>query len=140
MSVDAFLDTNVLIYHLDATDPRKHDIAEGLVRDALARSSACISAQVFQECLNTVLRKAEIKLSVDAARSYLDTVLLPLMQATPTAAVYHRALDVQSRWKFSFYDSLIIATALGLGCKTLWSEDLQHGQKIEGLIIRNPFV
>jgi predicted nucleic acid-binding protein len=62
------------------------------------------------------------------------------MQATPSASLYHRALDVQSRWKFSFYDSLIVAAALGLGCKTLWSEGLQHGQKIDGLTIRNPFV
>jgi predicted nucleic acid-binding protein len=68
MSVDAFLDTNVLIYHLDTTDARKHDIAEGLVRDALARHSAGISFQVIQECLNTALRKAQVKLSADAAR------------------------------------------------------------------------
>lgn len=139
MSVDAFLDTNVPIYHLDTTDPRKHGIAEGLVRDALARNSAAISFQVVQECLNTALRKAQVKLSADAVRSYLDTVLLPLMQATPSAGLYHRALDVQSRWKLSFHDSLIVAAALGLGCKTLWSEDLQHGQKIDGLTIRNPF-
>jgi predicted nucleic acid-binding protein len=94
---------------------------------------------VVQECLNVALRKAQIKLTADAARSHLDAVLLPLMQATPSAALYHRALNVQQRWRFSFYDSLVIAAALDLRCKTLWSEDLQHDQKIEGLTIRNPF-
>jgi predicted nucleic acid-binding protein len=139
MSAEAFIDTNVFIYHLDATDARKHGIAERIVRDGLASGDACISFQVVQECLNTALRKAEVALSLDAARSYLDTVLTPLMQVPAGAALYHRALDVQARWRFGFYDALIVAAALAAGCRRLLSEDLQHGQKIESLTIHNPF-
>ena len=139
MSADVFIDTNVFIYHLDTTDARKHAVAERIVRDGLASGNACISFQVVQECLNTALRKAQIALDLDSARSYLDTVLTPLMRVPASPALYHRALDVQARWRFSFYDSLIVAAALTAGCSRLLSEDLQHGQRIETLTIHNPF-
>lgn len=139
MSAEAFIDTNVFVYHLDTTDKRKHAIAERIIRDGLASGNACISFQVVQECLNTALRKAEVALDTDAARSYLDTVLIPLLQVPASAALYHRALDVRTRWQFSFYDSLIVAAALAAGCSRLVSEDLQHGQRIDSLTVHNPF-
>ncbi len=139
MSADLFIDTNVFVYHLDSSDKRKHHIAEGIVRDALAGGRACISFQVVQECLNVALRKAAVTLSAEQARSYLDVVLLPLMQVQPSAALYHRALDVQQRWRFGFYDSLLVASALAAGCTRLLSEDLQDGQRIDTLSVHNPF-
>jgi predicted nucleic acid-binding protein len=139
MSADVFIDTNVFIYHLDTTDALKHAVAERIVREGLASGNACISFQVVQECLNTALRKAQVALDLDSARSYLDTVLAPLLQVPASPALYHRALDVQARWRFSFYDSLIVAAALTAGCSRLLSEDLQHGQRIETLTITNPF-
>lgn len=139
MSAEAFIDTNIFIYHLDATDRRKHAVADRLIRDAMATGAACISFQVVQECLNTVMRKAQVGLNTEQARLYMETVLLPLMQGVPTAGLYHRALDVQSRYRFSFYDSLIVAAALMAGCSRLLSEDLQDGQRIEGLVIEDPF-
>jgi predicted nucleic acid-binding protein len=139
MSAEAFIDTNVFVYHLDGTDRRKHRIAEGIVRDALANGSGCISFQVVQECLNTALRKAAVPLAPDQARDYLDVVLLPLMQVAPSPALYHRALDVQQRWRFGFYDSLVVAAALGAGCTRLLSENLQQGQRIDTLVVQNPF-
>jgi predicted nucleic acid-binding protein len=66
-------------------------------------------------------------------------VLARLMQVTASEALYHRALDVQSRWRFSFYDSLIVAGAMAAGCRTLLSEDLQHGQNLDGLTVIDPF-
>lgn len=139
MSAESFIDTNVFVYHLDRTDRRKHAVAEKIVRNALATGDACISSQVVQECLNVALRKAEVALSPEAARRYLDAVLAPLMQVTASEALYHRALDVQARWRFSFYDSLIVAGAIAAGCRTLLSEDLQHGQQLDGLTIVDPF-
>jgi predicted nucleic acid-binding protein len=139
MSAEFFIDTNVFVYHLDRTDPKKHRVAERIVREAIATGNGCISYQVVQECLNVALRKAEVALPLDAARSYLDAVLLPLMQVHASASLYHRALDVQARWRFGFYDSLIVAAALTAGCRTLLSEDLQHGQRIEGLTVTDPF-
>lgn len=139
MSADVFIDTNVFVYHLDASDPVKQARAEAIVRQALSTGNACISSQVVQECLNVMLRKAQVTLTLDEARAYLDVVLLPLMRVTSSAALYHRALDVQARWRFSFYDALVLAGALTAGCRTLFSEDLEHGQQIDGLRIVNPF-
>ena len=139
MSADTFFDTNVFVYQLDATDKRKHKVAEALVRGAMADESGCISFQVVQECLNTILRKAEVALDAQGARAYLDAVLTPLMKGAANVALYQRALDIQSRWRFGFYDSLIVASALAAGCTRLLTEDLQHGQRIETLTIHNPF-
>jgi predicted nucleic acid-binding protein len=140
MSAEAFIDTNVFIYHLDSSDLRKQAIAEGIVRQAVAKGSGCISLQVVQECLNTVLRKAEIKLTSAQAAAYLDAVLAPLVRVPSTTALVHGALDIQQRWRFSFYDSLIVAAALAAGCRRLLTEDLQHGQRIETLTVENPFL
>jgi predicted nucleic acid-binding protein len=139
MSADLFIDTNVFVYQLDSSDKRKHRIAEGIVRDALVSGRACISFQVVQECLNVALRKAAVPLTPEQARSYLDVVLIPLLQVQPSPVLYHRTVDVQQRWRFGFYDSLIIASALLAGCTQLLSEDLQDGQRIEGLTVTNPF-
>ena len=74
-----------------------------------------------------------------STRDFLRNVLAPLWRVQPSAALYTRTLDVQQRYRFSFYDSLIVAAALEAGCARLLSEDLQHGQLIEGLTIENPF-
>jgi predicted nucleic acid-binding protein len=139
MSADVFIDTNVFIYHLEARDPGKSAIAERIIRDAVATAKGCISFQVVQECLNTVLRKAEIPLDISGARSYLQTVLAPLFRVPASVALYQRGLDIQARYRYGFCDALIIAAALEAGCSYLYSEDLQQGQKIEGMIIENPF-
>ena len=139
MTAEAFIDTNIFIYQLDTRDPRKHAIAERIVSEALANENACISFQVIQECLNTLLRKAEITLDATATRAYLDTVLAPLYRVRSSLDLYRHALELQQRWHFSFYDSVIVAAALEAGCKRLLSEDLQHGQRIETLRIENPF-
>lgn len=139
MSASTFIDTNVFIYQLDATDPRKQQIAERIVRDALDTQDACISYQVAQECMNVVCGKARVPLTTEQAQLYLTTVLAPLTQVGASAELLHRALGIRSRWQFSFYDSLIVAAALAAGCTRLLSEDLQHGQRIESLEVVDPF-
>lgn len=139
MSAETFVDTNVFVYHLDATDAKKHAIAERIVRDGLVTGTTCISFQVVQECLNVLTRKARVPLSPELAHEYLDTVLAPMVKVATNAALYRRALDVQERWRFSFYDSLIVAGALTAGCTRLLSEDMRDGQRIEALTIENPF-
>jgi predicted nucleic acid-binding protein len=134
-----FLDTNVLVYQFDPGDARKQQIAQALVREALESNRACISWQVVQEWLNVVLRKAARPLSHAEARAALDVVLWPLCTVMPSADIWHRALDVQQRYGFAVYDSLIVAAALRAGCTELLSEDLQDGQRIDGLLVRNPF-
>ncbi len=139
MSVEYFIDTNLFIYQLEASDERKSATADHIIRKGIEIRNACISFQVVQECLNTALRKAEIPLSTDEMKHYLDNVLAPLFRVPASLSLYHRALDVQARYRYGFYDSLIVAAALDAGCNRLYSEDLQDGQRIEGLTIENPF-
>lgn len=135
----SFIDTNVFVYHVDNTDARKSDIAHSLIRNALASDAACISFQVVQEFLNTMIRKAKHPLPTDDAHSYLADVLSPLCRVFASIQLYQNALDLQARYRYGFYDSLIVAAALAAGCNQLLTEDLQDGQQINRLTIRNPF-
>jgi len=71
--------------------------------------------------------------------SNTDCVLAPLFRIPASIRLYHRCLDVQARYGYAFYDALIVAAALDAGCALLYSEDLQDGQRIDGLTIENPF-
>jgi len=137
MSADHFFDTNIFIYLFDKAAPQKQQIAESLITQGLKSGNYCISYQVVQETLNVTTRK--LNFTVEDASRFLHSVLLPLWKVMPNAAMYQRGLTIQSRYQTSFYDALIIAGALEAGCTTLYSEDLQHGQEIEQLIVRNPF-
>ena len=140
MSGVDFLDTNVLVYAIDAAHPGKRDTARAIVARALTGQQGVISFQVVQETLQVITRKFRVVSSEADAGQFLADVLVPLWTVQPSAALYATALDVQARQRFSFYDSLIVAAALEAGCKRLLSEDLQHGQRIRGLKIENPFL
>ncbi len=135
---DDFIDSNILVYTFSETDVRKRDAADALIRRALDNGGV-ISFQVVQEVLNVVVRKYRTPGSSVDAKVFLAHVLEPLWKVMPTPALYQRALDLQQRYRYRFYDSLIIAAALTAGCTRLYSEDLQHGQQIEGLTIVDPF-
>ncbi len=127
MNVESFIDTNVFVYQLEGLDARKADIADRLIEHGIESQTACISFQVIQECLNTALRKAEVALTEDQMRQYLGHVLAPLYRVQPDIRLYEKSLEIRSRYRFSFYDSLIIAAAIEAGCETLYTEDLTHG-------------
>ena len=138
MSVD-FLDSNVFIYLFDPTNDRKRTIARGLIDSAIETDCGCISFQVVQETLRVVTGKLPKPLAPDAAQAFLQHSLLPLWRVMPSPALYATALRLQARWQLAFYDSLIVAAALEAGCRRLLTEDLQDGQRIDGLLIENPF-
>lgn len=141
MSGADFLDSNVLIYLFDRDDPRKRALAERLVEDAASTGSAVISHQVVQETLNVITSKIHPALNADEAQRVLVNVLAPLWRVMPSTSLYERALHLRSRYRFAFYDSLIVAAAREAGCTRLLSEDLQHGQRIDdALSIENPFL
>ena len=137
MSVENFLDTNVLVYFMDETDVRKHRIASELVSRSVEDETVCISYQVVQETINVMLRKLDA--TPDRIQALLDDTLRPLWQVDPSPRLYMRGLSLRDRYSFSFYDSLIVAAALEADCGRLYTEDMQHGQRIEGLTIENPF-
>ena len=138
MSAEHFLDTNIFVYLFDRATPQKRNRSRELVAQSLANGSGCVSYQVVQETVNVLTGK--LGTSPDRIRRLLDDVLVPLWQVNPTVALYHSAISLQSRYRFSFYDSLIVAAALEAGCTRLYSEDLQHDQQIQRLTITNPFL
>lgn len=135
-----FLDTNIFIYTFDNREPKKQARAQDLVSDALTRGRGVISYQVVQEFLSVATQKFANPLSESDALLYLDRVLGPLCEVLPTLALYRHTIGLAARWKYPFYDSLIIAAALQSECKILYSEDLQHGQEVEGVTLMNPFL
>jgi len=139
MSGVDFLDTNVLVYAVDASSPGKRAVAQAIVGRALEDRSAVVSFQVVQETLQALTRKARVVARDADVAAFLEDVLVPLWTVQPTPALYRKAIAIQASHGYSFYDSLVVAAAIGAGCKRLLSEDLQHGQRIEGVRIENPF-
>ena len=130
---DSFFDTNVLIYLL-SRDAAKADRIE----QAVGRGGA-ISVQVLNELTNVARRK--LQLSWVETHSFLD-LLRGLVTVHPlTLDVHDTGLGLAERYGMSTYDAMIAASALHAGCRTLLSEDFQHGMVLkEGLRITNPFV
>jgi predicted nucleic acid-binding protein len=140
MSGKYFLDTNILAYCFDLTVPEKRTRANQLVREGLERRAAVISYQIVQEFINLSLRRFEPRMQLDDIRQYAALVLRPLLAVNSSLPLCYRALDVAERYRFAWYDSLVVAAALHAGCEVLYSEDLQHRQRIETLQIVNPFL
>ncbi len=139
MPAEFFLDTNIFVYTFDPREPDKQSRAHVLVERALETGEGVVSSQVVQEFLNVALQKFERPLTEGEAVRYLQEVLDPLCSVFPSCALYESAISFHRRWRFSFYDSLIVAAAHEVKCKVLYSEDLQDGQTIESLTIVNPF-
>jgi predicted nucleic acid-binding protein len=129
-----FLDSNVCLYLLGASSPKKQ-IAE----KTLALPKTVISSQVIGENINVGLKK--LRLSPEKIIAHIDFLLLNCELVGITVAFQKKAVELHTRYQISFYDGLIAAAALGSNCTTLYSEDLQHNQLIDNkLTIVNPFI
>ena len=135
-----FLDTNILVYSFDEANPQKLKISQDLIAFGLESGKASISYQVVQEFINVSTRKFTKPLTYVDVGKYYNNVLLPLYEISSSSDLFTKALSIAERWKYSFYDSLIISGALFANSDILYSEDLQHQQKIERLTIVNPFL
>ena len=126
-----FLDTNILVYALLDEGIKQQTALERL------QSGCVISTQVLNEFAQVARKKAklewqEITELSNAIQSLTEIVMLDL-------ATHNRALQIATDFGYSFYDSLIIAAASETNCNVLISEDMQHSQKIDDLVISNPF-
>lgn len=135
-----FLDTNVLVYAQATNEPQKRPVAAALIAEALRTGRGMISTQVVQEFLHVAIRHAAPAFGPDEITEYLHKVLWPLCGHFPSRPFYERALQIKATTGYTFYDCLIVTAAVESGCRTLYSEDLQHNRVIHGLTIVNPFV
>jgi len=133
----AFLDTNILVYVYSDNEPDKQAIAMGLISDA--ETDYIISTQVIGELVNILFRKfgCDISSIRVAVKDFRESLQLREVQSNTIDG----ALWVMEKYHFSYWDSLIISSALENQCTILYSEDLQHRQEIESrLTIVNPFL
>lgn len=129
----AFFDTNILIYAFAGNDTRVQ------VAESLLSAGGVVSVQILNEAANTLLRK--FRFGWPRIRRILDAIVDTCPDPQPLSLPTHRAaLRICERFGYSVYDGLIIASAIESGCTRLYTEDLQHGQTIDGLLIENPFL
>lgn len=136
-----FLDTNVFVYALLASEPLKKCRALELVEQALGSHTGCTSHQVIQEFANVATRKFAQRFTADQCKQFIDAAMEPLNRVASSNALVSTALDLQAETRYSFYDCMVLAAALQAGADVLYTEDLQHGQWIRGTLrIVNPFL
>jgi len=99
-----------------------------------------ISYQVIQEFYNTMFKRFPNVLTPDDSERYLSKVLRRFSVVNSSTALFEQALELRNRYKFSWYDSLIVAAAIEAKCDLLYTEDLHHGQRFGELVVTNPFV
>jgi predicted nucleic acid-binding protein len=138
MSDKAFVDTNVLVYAHDRHAGSKHATASALVERLWEARSGVVSTQVLQEVYVNVRRKPEKLLSASEARQLVsDYLRWDLIVNTGESIL--AAIELEERFKLSFWDALIVQAAQTAGVETLYSEDLADGQRYGSVTVVNPF-
>ena len=139
MRANCFVDTNILVYARDNSEPEKQSGAEQWLGFLWARELGRISAQVMNEYYVTVTQKLKPGLAKEQARA--DLRALAVWQPLEISAVLiESSWDIQDRYGYSWWDTLVISSALFLDCAYLLSEDMKHEQTIGNLTIINPFL
>lgn len=133
-----FVDTNVLLYQLDATEPEKQERAAAWMKHLWRSKRGRLSYQVLAEFYVTATQKLKPGLAPPAAQWNVRT-LLAWNPVAPNGRLFERAWGVQARYRTSWWDALIVAAAQTAGCRTLLSEDLQNGQEFDELTVASPF-
>ena len=133
-----FVDTNVLVYAFDASAGLKQTAAGILLERLWQSGTGCLSVQVLQEFFVTVTRRVAHPLSVDEAADRIRE-FGAWRVFSPTVDDVLAAIDLQKQASLSFWDAMVVRAAAESGCDLLWTEDLNDGQTIRGVHIRNPF-
>jgi predicted nucleic acid-binding protein len=131
-----FVDTNVFLYALDAAEPQKQSAAQAWRSELWVSRRGRTSFQVLQEFYVKATHKWP-QASANARAEVRD--LLTWRPIMVSAGLLEQAWKIEDRYRFSFWDALIVAAAQGASCRYLLTEDLQSGQELGELIIVNPF-
>ena len=132
------IDTNLLVYARDRTEPSKQRQALGWLTELWARRQGLLSFQVLHEFYVTVTRKLEPGMTPDAARSDIRALMAWEPIATSERQL-EEAWRIEDRFGVSWWDSLIVAAARLSGARYLLSEDLQDGMDFDQIRVVNPF-
>ena len=140
MSASLFLDTNVFAYSYADHSPAKREAARALISRTVKEDAGVISFQVVQEFFSVGFRRFDPPMTPSEAQEYLAVTFAQFRTVHSSYLLYQRALELFRRHSLSWYDSLIVAAALEADCRILYSEDFQHGQTFDTLLVQNPFL
>lgn len=133
-----FLDTNILVYAFDRSAGEKHHIAARLVKECWEGENGRLSIQVLQEFFVNVTRKINLPLEYTVAQQIIAD-LGHWRVHSPDVNDLLQAIELQKRYQLSFWDAMVIQSALRLNCQQLLSEDLNPGQMYGSMQVVNPF-
>jgi len=137
MSGKYFIDTNILVYAHDRSAGAKHRRAQMLIQKLWESGEGALSTQVLQELCVNLRRKASHPLSSEELRRIIqDYCTWEVVTNTPQSVV--RALEIEQRYRTSFWDALILDAAESCGASILYSEDMAAGQRYGTLQVVNP--
>ena len=137
MSDRTFVDANILIYAHDSDAKSKHEVAKNVLTELWTKRTGVLSMQVLQEFYVNVTRKIAHPLPKNAARMVVSSYAIWCVETTP--AEISSAFRIEDESRIGFWDALIIASAVKSGANRIFSEDLNAGQMIAGVLIENPF-
>ena len=133
-----FLDTTIIIYAYDVSAKEKHEQAREILVDLWNSGHGVLSTQVVQEFFVSVTQKIPQPLTLSKAKEIISDLLRWEIVVNDGDSILE-AIELRSRYKYSFWDSLLIQAAIKGGASLLLSEDLSGGQTIQGLAIKDPF-
>lgn len=134
-----FFDTNVLIYAIDGRFPDKQRTAISLYAQSVKDRSFVISTQVLVEFYNATTKSQKPMLMPYEAQAQI-TALARQWVIPTTASMVVAAAAYAERYEMHWFDALMVQAALSTSATTLYSEDMQHGQRFDSLTIVNPFL
>ena len=138
MSDKHFLDTNILVYAYDSSDPEKQARAQTLLTQGIEQEDAVLSAQVLGEFFVVVTRRIKEPLSAEQAEQVIDLLsILPVVEVD--VKLVKRAIILHKESQASYWDSLIVSAAERAGCTKILSEDLNAGQAYFDMKVEDPF-
>ncbi len=138
MSDRYFVDTNLLVYAHDTASGPKHEKARSLVEQLWRDRNGAVSTQVLQELYVSLRRKARKPLALEEARALVADYLRWEVVVNTGDSILG-AIELESRWKLSFWDALVVHAARASGAEVLYSEDMAHDQVYDTVHVVNPF-
>jgi predicted nucleic acid-binding protein len=133
-----FVDTSILIYAHDRSAGDKHSRAQDLIRALWHSGEGCLSIEVLQEFYVNVTQKVARPLTPEVAAQIIGELSVWQVHCPGVEDVLD-AIRLQERYQISFWDAMIVASAIQLGCQTIWSEDLSTGQVYDAVTVTSPF-
>jgi predicted nucleic acid-binding protein len=137
-SESRFVDTNALVYAHDTSAGPKRAAATVLVERLWESGHGCVSIQVLQELFVTLTRKLPRPIDTNTAEKAVEDLSSWTVHARGADDVLG-AIRIHERYRISFWDAMVVRSAAALGCDTQLSEDLNAGQRYDGVLVVDPF-